>query len=187
MKMKSIVAAFIGLLLFSSVTASAQNVFKKGYQGNVEVGSLFADNLYATVSTVHGFSTGKGMFIGVGAVADLSLADLSGIPDFYASHPRPFCGGTMAGGFADCRFGFGNAESKLKLSLDAKLGAEYDLTNSTLVLFGRPSLGISFGNITISGGVQAAAGKYPCSIIVGEGETDMYTAILGFAGVSFSF
>ena len=61
------------LLLSCAFMASAQNnrAFKKGYQGDIEIGNyaVFGKDkagAMVQVSTTHGYRTGTGMFLGLG-------------------------------------------------------------------------------------------------------------------------
>ena len=60
----------------TAVSLSAQNkrpFYDKGYAGNVELGCLVKSYPYATLSTTHGYSFGKGWFVGLGGAFESGL------------------------------------------------------------------------------------------------------------------
>ncbi len=64
------------LCVLTAVSLSAQNklpFYDKGYAGNVELGCLVKSYPYATLSTTHGYSFGKGWFVGLGGAFESGL------------------------------------------------------------------------------------------------------------------
>ena len=85
------------LLLLCASMASAQTnrAFKKGYQGNVEIGNyaVFGKDKAGSlmqISTTHGYSTGTGMFVGLGFGAGYDM----------------FVDGPMGSAFMDAKYNF---------------------------------------------------------------------------------
>ncbi|MBP5626428.1 MAG: hypothetical protein J6W98_05860 [Bacteroidales bacterium] len=88
--MKKIITAFFILLSCASMASAQTNrAFRKGYQGDIEIGNyaVFGKGKYGglvQVSTTHGYRTGTGMFLGVGfgVAYDLATEAYPEIPVF---------------------------------------------------------------------------------------------------------
>lgn len=169
-----------------ALSASAQDVYKKGYAGNVEAGAFVGNSLYASISTVHGFTKGKGFFIGLGAKFDAALMDVSGIPSFYETHDRPYSGNHYASAFLDAKLGFSKATSKVKIGADIKAGPSYDISAKALGGFCRPSLTLEFGSFGLSAGVELGAINYPATVVAEQG-SQMYLNYCPYFGLSMNF
>ena len=140
--MKKIIIACIILLSCASM-ASAQNnrAFKKGYQGDIEIGNyaVFGKDkagAMVQVSTTHGYRTGTGMFLGlgVGFGYDMYIADPYGSAfmdakyNFIDTKVSPF-----ASARTGLRFGgFGSVEPFISIAggvdsgrFSVKLGYDY--------------------------------------------------------------
>lgn len=181
---KFALAALVSAAAFFS--AGAQDVYKKGYAGNVEAGMFMGNSLYASVSTVHGFTGGKGFFIGLGVKFDAAMMDVSGMPAFFEAHDRPYSGNNYAAAFLAAKLGFTKPEAKFKIGLDLKAGPSYDLALKSLGAFCRPAVNLGIGSFGISAGVDLGAFNCLVSEFV-DSDTKMYIEYCPYLGLSFNF
>lgn len=141
--------------ILTAVSMSAQDkrpFYDKGYAGNVELGCLVQSYPYASLSTTHGYSFGKGWFMGVGGAFESGLyarnMRLDG-PDPEAkylriNHKSIYTGDMMLNLFLDVRKTF--ILKSTGVFVDFKLGSPFNLAEQHeggISL--RPSLGVVFG------------------------------------------
>jgi len=147
------------VLLCSSFELKGQAVSHSGYSGSVEVGALVQKFPYLVVSTSHGVTNGHWLFLGGGAMLELPITVSPKFDADPAPAPGPFEKERMAGVFAEARYAFqGGAIAPF---LDIKGGPVYNLDSKMFQNgFVRPSVGLCFGSLSVSAGVEAAFGTY---------------------------
>ena len=151
-----VVAAF--LLLSLPNTSKAQTQANNGYKGNIELGRMFQypeAPTYTSISTSHGIENGKGLYYGGGVIFEYSRQIIDDDREY-----GPYSGRQpMAGIFLNAKYDF--TKNDFKPFVDAKIGQLYNIkSREAKNFFVRPSLGVSYKMIAISGGVDIGWGHY---------------------------
>ena len=136
------------LCVLTAVSLSAQNklpFYDRGYAGNVELGCLVKSYPYASLSTTHGYSFGKGWFLGLGGAFESGLYvryfDNPGAEEF------PYEGDMMVKLFLDVRKTF--LMKSMGIFVDFKMGGPCNLAEKInnkyeWGTFLRPAVGVVF-------------------------------------------
>ena len=153
------------LCVLTAFSMSAQGklpFYDRGYAGNVELGCLVQSYPYASLSTTHGYSFGKGWVLGLGGAFESGLYERMTVfdsPDpggkyLRINHKGIYTGDMMLTLFLDVRKTF--IVKSTGIFVDFKLGRPFNLAEQEeggISL--RPSLGVVFGrHFALSAGLD---------------------------------
>ena len=174
--MKRILTIATALILALTVTAetSAQGFrfFRKGYSGNAELGVIAKEYPYGTISTTHGYNFGNGWFIGGGVSFQSGLYprmyDPAINPDgseiIHTGSNEQYEGGFLLGAYFNARKAFLNR--KFTPFVDMKTGVTYDLALEAPGGFVQPSVGVAYGRVSLSAGLNVHLGQTQSGCII---------------------
>lgn len=149
----------LAALFCFSFEMAGQSVLRSGYSGSVEVGALVQKYPYMAVSTSHGATNDRGLFLGGGVMVEFPVAVAPKFDADPTPAPGPFEKDRLAGVFFEARYAFLGAS--FAPYLDLKVGPAYNLDSKSFQNgFVRPSVGLSFGSLSVSAGVEATVGTY---------------------------
>lgn len=158
----------LAITLLLCLTASGQSLrpfVDKGYAGDVGFAILVQPYVYGAVSSVHGYSFGRGWFLGAGGAFEFGFSDKKRevshlMVDAYPTYPS-YDGGRIVRLFVDFRKTF--SIGKVSLFADVRYGLASRLTNPRFSWIFSPdiSAGMMFlSHFCISAGVSGRYVEY---------------------------
>lgn len=146
MKKLLLIIYLLGICL--AVSGQENNVFKKGYRGDVSMGGIIGVNKdvrndAVSLSTTHGYSYGDGFYIGAGAGVNILFSEGVNIPVFAVG-----------------KYNF--IDNNISPFVDCRIGAEILIQDedSGIAFITSPGFGIDFRKLTLRAAYLCEAGRF---------------------------